>query len=123
MIIKEANRKKIEAMIKAAEGRATTRTINFASILLSINCIEEELAIPKKHMVGITASVDYNAQNFPNAYKYTPYSTHFTVKRKSSGWDLIAVSRDITRRENQRFKLTLTEEAREALIKSKEVFR
>ena len=122
MLIKEANREKIEAIIKAAEGRATARTISFWGMIGFLEILEESLGICKKDMVGITADIDINAQDFPNAYKYTPTSTHFTVVRKASGWDLVSVSRDTTRRRGHRFHVTLTDEAKEAIIKTKMAF-
>lgn len=122
MLIKEGNREKIEAAIRAAEGRATERRINYGDIVRAIAELEKTLNICKKDMTGITADIDYNAQNFPNAYKYTPKSTHITITRKNSAWDLERVYRDTTRREGRRYHLTLTEDAKRAIIKSKETF-
>lgn len=122
MLVKDSNRTKIEAIIKAAEGRATARTIDFPDIERCLAELEKSLGICKKAMIGITANVDPKAQDFPNAYKYTPESTHFTVVRKASGWDLVSVDRDVTRRYNHRFHVTLTDEAKEAIIKTKMAF-
>lgn len=122
MLIKEANKEKIEAIIKATEGRATARTVTFRGMIKSLEILEESLGICKKDMVGITANIDTNAQDFPNAYKYTPMSTHFTVIRKASGWDLVSVSRDTTRRRKHRFHVTLTDEAKKAIIETKTAF-
>lgn len=122
MLVKESNMKKINEMIKKAEGRATTRTIEYKDIAYNIEDIEKTLGIPKKDMIGIVAYVDSNAQNFPNAYKYTPYSTQYTLERKASGWDLVAVKRGRTERRNRKFRLVLTDVAKEAIIISKEWF-
>lgn len=116
MLIKESNRAKIEAMIKAAEGRATMRTITFENIVDAIARIEKKLDIPKTKMTGIRADVDVNAQNFPNAYQYRAESTQFYMIRKASGWDLTEVTRYYTRRAGHQIQLVLTDEAKEAIL-------
>lgn len=122
MLIKEGNREKIEAAIREVEGRATARTVTYGEIAIAIAELEKTLNICKKDMMGIIADIDYHAQNFPNAYKYTPESTHIKITRKNSAWDLVRVYRDTTRREGHRYHLTLTEDAKKAIIKSKEIF-
>ena len=122
MLVKEANKEKIEDIIRTAEGRATARTISYERIVVAIAELEKTLGIAKKNMTGITADIDYNAQDFPRAYKYTPESTHILVTRKTSGWDLTNVFRDTTRRWNHRFHVTLTDDAKAAIIASKEKF-
>lgn len=122
MLVKEANKEKIADIIRTAEGRATARTITYGDITRAIAELEKSLGIAKKNMTGIAADIDYNAQDFPRAYKYTPESTHFTVTRKASGWDLTSVFRDTTRRWNHRFHVTLTDDAKMAIIASKEKF-
>lgn len=122
MLIKEANKAKIENIIKTAGGKASVRTIRYGYIVESLENLEKFLGIRKKDMIGITADVDYHAQDFPNAYKHTPVSTHFTVVRKTSGWDLVSAERDTTRRHNHTFHVTLTDAAKQAIIESKMTF-
>lgn len=122
MLIKETNKAKIENAITAAEGRATARTITWKDIVYSLERLEKSLGIHKKDMIGITADIDYNAQDFPRAYKYTPESTHFKVTRKSGGWDLLSVYRDTTRRDGHKFHVTLTDAAKQAIIETKTAF-
>lgn len=122
MLINESNKQKIEDMIKQAEGKATVRTIGYRDIVDGIATLEMSLGIHKKDMIGIVADIDMNAQDFPRAYKYTPTSTHFTVIRKASGWDLKEVFRDTTRRYNHRFHVNLTDAAKQAIIESKCAF-
>lgn len=116
MLIKETNRTRIEEMIKEAEGRATARTIDYEDVEKAILYLEEKLDIPKKHMEGIKAHIDINAQAFPNAYQHTPISTHIHIIRKKTGWDLVKVSRDICKSPTQKFKVWLTDKAKEAII-------
>lgn len=116
--IKEANRDKINAAIKEAEGRATARTINYDDIVDDITNIETKLNIAKKHMTGCYAWVDHNAQAFPSAYKYKPESTHYCIQRTASGWVLVSVDRMTTNSPSGRYELELTEEAQDAILES-----
>ena len=122
MLIKEANRDSINEMIKKAEGRAKERTITYYTILEAIRQIEARLNISKTAMEGITADIDWHAQNFPRAYKWTANSTQVFLKRKKSGWDLVSVERDRTRRASQTIRLNLTETAREAILEANTIF-
>lgn len=118
IMIKESNKEKIEAAIKMAEGRSTARTITYNDIVCDIARIEEKLNIAKKHMEGIKADVDHNAQDFPSAYKYTPESTQYCIIRKKSGWVLYYVGRQTTRGAKHTYKLQLTDEAKQEIIKA-----
>lgn len=122
MLIKESNREKIEEMIKKAEGRATARTINYNDMTTALKKIEDRLRIKKKDMIGIRARIDIHAQNFPQAYRYRPESTHFFVTKKSSGWDLTDVDRDWTRRVGHGVVLYLPDETCKAIIRSNSEF-
>lgn len=122
MLVKEANKEKINAMVKKAEGRSTARTIDFDTIVRDVRRLESVLDIPKKHMIGIKVDVDSNAQDFPNAYKYRPESTHYIITRKAAGWDISDIDRGTTRRANKRFLVLLTEDAEKAILESKRCF-
>ena len=117
MIVNGKNKAKISKMIREAEGKASARTITYEDILNDIKWIEAEIAIPQKSMIGVSVDVDHHAQNFPSAYRYIPMSTHYTITKKPSGWDLMSVDRETTRREGHRFSVTLTESAKTAIIK------
>ena len=116
IIIREANAEKITAAIRDAEGRATARTITAQNIIETARKITRRLDIPKKYMIGITASVDYHAQNFPNAYRYTPESTQFRMIYTASGWALTSISREASRRPNRAVDIFLTDDARAMII-------
>ena len=122
ILVKEKNLAKLNAAIKEAEGRATARTIDAETIFKCAAHIERVLGIPKVKMIGIVANVDYHSQNFPNAYKYTPESTHFTMEYTKSGWVLLDVSRRTTRRQAQCYRLSLTPTAKDAIVHSMEEF-
>lgn len=95
--MKITNQKKLEALIKEAEGRATARTITVDDIVDALAEAEEYLAhlATKKDMVGSRVHVDVNAQHFPRAYKYIPESTHFVAEVTKSGWKVLSVNRSI----------------------------
>lgn len=127
IIVNEKNREKIAEAIKKAEGRATARCISYDHIVKTIARIERHLSIPKKHMTGITVSVDYWAQTFPTAYKsachfHAPESTHFCMTRTASGWAVTDIYRYFTQSPSKAVSLTLTDAARQALIESRETF-
>lgn len=79
--------------IKAAEGRATARTISASRILDILEGIEYRLHISKKALEGVTVHVDDHAQKFPNSYKYVPESTHFIAVYKAGTWRVTDIHR------------------------------
>ena len=114
IVIKWDNIERINEAIKQAEGRAKERKIRYENIDHAIFVIEKKLDIPKVAMLGIVVDIDYNAQKFPNAYNYTPESTHAVIKKTASGWNLIDVHRGICR--TRKYVVTLTEVAKQALV-------
>ena len=120
IVINEKNTWRISDAIKEAEGRAKERTLIWPDLFMAIKIIEDKLDIPKVAMTGIKVDVDVHAQKFPNAYKYTPMSTHAIIEKTKAGWKLTNVSRDICR--TKQFEVTLTEAAKHALIKRVEKF-
>lgn len=122
IIVNEKNREKINEAILSAEGRANARCIGYSHIAEAIARIDAHLGIPKVYQVGISATVDYFAQHFPSAYKYTPTSTHFSLVRTSSGWAVTEIFRAPTKSPSNAIMLKLTDKAKEALVKSRETF-
>jgi len=118
IIIKEANKEKLTTAIKEAEGRASVRCITADRVIKAVDRITKHLDIPKKRMIGITAVVDVNAQDFPSAYRYMPESTQFTAEYTKSGWVMTSVCRDRTHSERHAVSLILTEEAKVAVLEN-----
>lgn len=116
IIVKEANREKITAEIVKAEGKAKVRRITFDDVNKACEKITRHLGIPKKAMVDVWAIVDIWAQDFPNAYKFTPESTQFAVKYTRSGWAIYDVFRDTTHRASRAVAINLTETAKAAIL-------
>lgn len=110
------NRDKLQEALNAVQGKSRERTITVDDIICGVKDVEDTLNIPKKHMTGIKVESDQCCQNFPNAYKYTPYSTQYGMERTSSGWFLTWVERRPTKRAGNQYNLTLTATAEEALV-------
>ena len=94
--ITAANAEKISEAVAAIEGnRVSIRTLHWHSIASAVEDIEKDLSrrLYKKDWIGLTISADTHAQKFPNSYKGTPESTHFTIERRASGWFLTDVCR------------------------------
>lgn len=102
--------------IKAEEGRATARTITAQDIVDAVERVTDELCIYKKAMEGISADIDLHAQIFPAAYKYIPESTQFSVLFKGGYWRVTRIVRDRCGSGN-RYRITLTDGAKDAIIK------
>lgn len=122
IIVKESNKEAITAAIKEAEGRATVRTITYEKIAMACKTIENQLGIPKKYMKDVSAYVDINAQDFPNAYRFIPQSTQFRVYYTGKDWKLTSIYRDKTERLNGMFRLNLTPDAEKAILAQYRVF-
>lgn len=101
----------VTSALDAVQARCTARTITAQDIVRVIKEIEDRLDMisTKKDAIGTIADVDINAQDFPNAYKYTPESTLITLERKSSGWVLKYVERNRCKSRSNHIILTLTE--------------
>lgn len=120
IVIKDDNIIRINDAIKSAEGRATERRIKYENLSHAIFEIEHKLDIPKSAMVGCYVNIDYNAQKFPRAYKYTPQSTHAIIQKTKAGWNLVGIRRDICR--TWKYEVALTNTAKQALIDSRTKF-
>ena len=116
--IKLSDTEKILAAIVEAEGRASVRVITPDDISNAIISIEKKLSITKKAMDGVSAEVDYNAQHFPNAYKYTPESTFFEAAYRKGTWYITNIYRGRTRGASNAISLYLPDAAKTAIVTS-----
>lgn len=101
----------VTSALDAVQTRCTARTITAMNIVQAIKEIEERLNLisTKTDSIGTVAEVDVNAQDFPNAYKYTPESTQITLERKTSGWTLKYIERNRCKSRANKIVLTLTD--------------
>lgn len=119
MIFNEKNKEKLETMFAKANGRCRERILTYYNVKSALKKIEDHLGISKKDMLGIKVIIDPNAQDFPKAYKYTPYSIYCYATRKASGWDVEPFGKYKTARGGHMAEITLTQEAKIAIIESK----
>lgn len=110
------NEDKLQEALNAVQWKSKERTITTTDIICSVKDVEDTLGIPKKYMTGIKVASDQCCQNFPNSYRYTPYSTQYGMERTSSGWFLTWVERRPTKRAGNQYNLELTEAAKSALV-------
>lgn len=122
IVISEKNRDRLARVISEVQGRTKEREIDVNDLFRAISDVEKWLGIPKCSMIDTKVYVDMNAQEFPNAYKYTPYSTQFTMRKTAKGWNLIDIKRGICKRLSSRYVLVLSNDAKNAIIESKTHF-
>lgn len=118
--VKSENLEKIENAINTAEGKAKTRKITAQNIIDTCKKIEQQLFISKTNLKGVSALVNIHRQQFPNAYKGIPESTYFSVIHDGKNWELKEIYR--YRCNNKYCQITLTDEAKTAIIKKHEQF-
>ena len=122
IVISEKNRDRLDCAISEIQKRTSEREIDVNDLFRAISEVENKLGIPKCSMIDTKVYVDMNAQEFPNAYRHTPYSTQFTMRKTAKGWNLIDVKRGICRRPSSRYILVLSNDAKNAIIESKTHF-
>ncbi len=86
---------KINQELEKAQELARVRTVRYEDILTAVEKVEQRLGqlLFKKDWVGLSVWCDPNAQTFPHAYKGTPMSTQFQMKRYPSGWFITWIGR------------------------------
>ena len=123
IVVKKENLARITEVIDTIQKKTSVREISAYTIFRAIDVIEKKIGIAKNSMTGIVADVDIHADKMPNAYGYTPYSTQFTIKKTRNGWNLIEISRKpLHQSQNYTYILTLTDEAKNAIIQNMEHF-
>ena len=121
--VTENNRKKLEDALNAVQKLSRTRTVDVDDLFDITEYLNKKYSvIPKKHMEGIIVSVDYNAQKFPNAYKYIPSSTIITLERSHDKWALTDCVRGICRTPSQMYIVQLPEETQRKIIEAYQHF-
>lgn len=94
MNIKITDTEKLQAAIKAAEGRATARTLTTDRIERILDRVEELNGFSIPHIALVGTVVTYSgAEKFSSRYKYTPESTWFTAEYKRTGWVITDIAR------------------------------
>lgn len=123
IIVSEKNRERIAAAIEEAEGRATVRCLTYAAVLVAIERIEAKLNLPKARMEGVSFHVDTWAQDFPNAYEYTPMSTQFNLTLSKGKWRISDIGRASVQRAGRKCQcIEMPEALKDALLRRFEAF-
>ena len=87
--------------LDAIQQRCTVRIIDADDLFKAIVLYEKSLNyfLSYKDMKDATVEIDLNAQTFPNAYKYAPYSTIAKVRCSGArSWTILSIKRDITQK-------------------------
>lgn len=111
----EAGKSKLEQKLNEVQARSQVRTISMSNFTMLSERLNNFLSIPKKHMDGMGVKIDFNAQDFPKAYKYMPQSTIVWCENIKGNWYI----RGIERGECKRVRLTwfnVPDEAKEAIV-------
>jgi hypothetical protein len=88
MKVNVKDKEKVQEVLDYAQRRSKKRTVTVRNIDLMIADLEENLAVmlPKALWKGLRFRLNYNAQKFPNAYKWMPEATIVYLERFASGW-------------------------------------
>lgn len=123
IIVSEKNRERIDKAINEVEGRATVRCLTYAAVLVAIERIEARLGLPKARMEGVSFHVDTWAQDFPNAYEYTPMSTQFNLTLSKGKWRISDIGRASVQRAGRKCQcIEMPEAMKDALLRRFEAF-
>ncbi len=115
--VTEKNFSRIAAELAEVQKLSKVRTITLEDIRETLAEVEKHLSLPKTYLTGIKVRCDINAQDFPNAYKYRPESTHFTAVYRAWHWTVTDIYRDTTRR-NKPVIIELTDAAKEKILEN-----
>lgn len=89
--------KKLSAELAEVQKRCTARTISPWDIIAEVDDLKNTLNVSIKALEGIRAEIDTHAQKFPNAYKYTPESTHYFIEVIKGSFYVTEIKRSRTR--------------------------
>jgi hypothetical protein len=115
----EANLPKIQALLDAANGRATEHVISEAwAVPTIIARFESELRdlLPSKALFAGARAAYRSGQALPNAYKFSRLVTYMELERRATGWYITTLEARHEYRQAFKPRLTLTAEQDAAAI-------
>ena len=115
-IATDAANNALSACLDEVQSKCKVRTINALDVVSALFTVEEKLDISKKALDGVSVCIDLNAQDFPNAYKFTPESTVFYATFKGGHWSVTDIRREQTHRPSRAYVITHTDASKAALI-------
>lgn len=118
----DSNCEQINAALNECQKGCRVRTMDYDRLVKAVMHLNHRFSdVPKKAMVGLEISLDYWAEDFPNAYtrKGRPESTQVLLTYKAGGWYVTKCFRDYTRRCSMGVKVVyMPDTVKQALIES-----
>ena len=112
----------IQSQLDKANYLARTRTVDIDDVYSAVAVLEWKFGdCTKKSMEGLIVNVDLNSQDFPNAYRGVPMSTHFVLVYEKRSWRFVYAER-MRCGVSKRYDVTLPDAMREELLKRFESF-
>lgn len=122
IVINGEHVERLEKALAEAQGKSYARTLTPDGLVGVLASVSVKLSIPRTHMRGIT--VHYTGANtFPSSYTHQPMSTHFRATHNGRYWVVTDIFRAVCPARHDDVSLTLTDEAKRAIIHRLEMFR
>lgn len=123
IILNHKHDTELQSQLDKANYLARTRTVDIDDVYGAVAVLERKFEdCTKKNMEGLIVHVDLNSQDFPNAYRGIPMSTHFVLIYEKRSWRFIRAER-LRCRESKRYEVSyLPDPMREELLKRFESF-
>ena len=119
-LAKRRNIIKLNGELRTVQKGARVRTITAEKVLSALACLERNLGVPRRCLNGMKVRIECNPQDYPNAYKGTPYSTQFEAEYRN-GWKITAIERCEARRNGKGHRveiIAISDEAKEKIFKN-----
>lgn len=94
IIINEKNAARIQSVLDQVQKRSKVRTIDVYDVYNYVVKFFKTVTVQKSVLEDVRVKINPNAQTFPNAYKYVPEATLFTIQFKGGKMYLCDVQRD-----------------------------
>lgn len=94
IILNHKHDEQIQSQLDKANHLARIRTVDIDEVYGAVTVLERKFEdCAKKSMEGLIVHVDLNSQDFPNAYRGIPMSTHFVLIYEKRSWRFIRAER------------------------------
>lgn len=115
--------KALTEKLNAANGRATTRTLNIDACIEHLTKFENSLRISKKAMTGTKVIVHATMETLPHAYKYRADSTKVTFEYDGKRWRFCEAERSTLKQRGCAYHVeaSLSDSAKQAIVSKYEL--
>jgi len=86
--------KQLNAELEKEQGKARERILDAESCAEFLSAYENFLGLPKTKLKGLRVRVHASMEQFPHAYKYTPYTTRAVFEHNGRHWVYIPMTAD-----------------------------